>query len=239
MISQVMSAVGGPDVGSLLNMVPTPGYVTLIPVRDTGSVPIPSGPIYTAMFNPDSWDEKHQYQYSCKQEPGTNQAVQRFKAILSDQLNFNLIIDGTGASGVKKDVMLDILKLRATVGFNGNDHKTNVVYAVWGLFLFIGHVHTLDIKYKLFNPDGKPLRAEVSLGFTATTDPITRLLTSNTKSADLTHRRLVLDGDRLDNLCNGIYGAPRFLLEVAKANGLTSFRKLSVGKELIFPPLEK
>jgi len=239
MISQITSAVGGPDLSSLLNMVPTPGHVTLIPVRDTGPVPFPSGPIYTAMFNPDSWDEKHQYEYSCKQEPGTNQAVQRFKAILSDELNFNIIIDGTGASGVKKDVTLDILTLRATVGFNGDLHKTNVIYVIWGLFLFIGQVHTLDIKYKLFNPDGKPLRAEVSLGFTATTDPITRALTSNLKSADLTHRRLIRAGDRLDNLTNSIYSSPRFTLEIAKANGLTSFRKLPVGQEFIFPPLEK
>lgn len=239
MISQITSAVGGPDVGSLLNMVPTPGHVTIIPVLNTGIGPIPAGPIYTAMFNPDSWDEKFQYKYSDSQESGTVQAIQRFKYVPSSDLNFSITIDGTGASGVKKEVLLEIMALRATVGFNGDLHKTNVLYVIWGGFIFIGYIRSLDIKYKLFKPDGKPLRAEVSLSLTATTDAITRAIEANTKSADLTHRRLIRAGDRLDNLSNSIYGSPRFTLEVAKANGLTSFRKLPLGQEFVFPPLEK
>jgi len=244
MISQIASAVtsggGGPDFSSLLNMVPTPGQVTIIPLMDIGGpVPIPAGPIYSAMFNPDSWDEKYQYVYCEVQEPGTQETVHRFRSSPSNELNFKLLIDGTGASGVKKNVTENILLLRATVGYDGRLHQTRPVVIVWGFFFFKGYIQTLDIHYKLFSPDGKPLRAEVTLSFSASTDPVSRVLQSDPQSADLTHTRQIKAGDRLDNLCNSIYGAPRFNLEVAKANDLTTIRKLPLGQTFVFPPLEK
>lgn len=239
MIPSLPNIGAGLDLSALVNMVPTPGQVTMIPINNIGPVPVPAGPIYTAMFNPDQWDEKYQYEYWDEQEPGTSETVHRFRSIPSNQLTFNITIDGTGASGIKKDVTADLLLLRATVGFNGDIHQANAVLVVWGFFIFLGYIQSLDIKYKLFRPDGKPLRAEVSLSFTATTDPITRALKANTKSADLTHTRVIKMGERLDNLCNAIYGAPRFNLEVAKANGLSTIRQLTIGKEMVFPPLEK
>lgn len=36
-----------------------------------------------------------------------------------------------------------------------------------------------------------------------------------------------------------IYGDSKYYLEVARVNEITSFRKLEVGKEIFFPPIEK
>jgi hypothetical protein len=238
MINQVLSKAGG-GLGSLMNIVPSPGRLTIIPVSKYAPVPLPSGPPFVAMFNPDQWANSEQFVYNDEQEEGTQEGVQRFNHIKSPELSFEILIDGTGASGEKKEVTTELELLNRTVGFNGKEHRPNKLFIIWGKFLFQGVVETLDTTYTLFRPNGTPLRAKVQCKFRRDTDSVTRVLDADLHSADLTHARKIREGERLDQLCQGIYDSPRFLLEVAKANGLTSFRNIPVGMEMIFPPVEK
>jgi nucleoid-associated protein YgaU len=96
-----------------------------------------------------------------------------------------------------------------------------------------------SIAYKLFKPDGVPLRAVITANFTDNSDDQTRVAMAQDQSPDLTHVRLVKAGDDLPSLCNQIYGDPRLYLQVARANGIDDFRNLAPGTKLRFPPLEK
>ena len=58
-------------------------------------------------------------------------------------------------------------------------------------------------------------------------------------SPDLTHERVVKEGDNLPLMTYRIYGDPKYYLEVARVNGLTNFRKLTPGQKIVFPPIEK
>jgi nucleoid-associated protein YgaU len=58
-------------------------------------------------------------------------------------------------------------------------------------------------------------------------------------SPDLTHYRQVKQGDTLPLMVFNIYKDPKYYLEIARVNGLTNFRKLLTGQNIIFPPLEK
>jgi hypothetical protein len=58
-------------------------------------------------------------------------------------------------------------------------------------------------------------------------------------SPDLTRRRIVRGADNILTLCQSVYESEKYYLEVAKANGLTNFRKIAPGVELDFPPIEK
>ena len=58
-------------------------------------------------------------------------------------------------------------------------------------------------------------------------------------SPDLTHYQKVNQSDRLDLMTNNIYNDPKYLMQVAKANALTTIRTLKPGKELYFPPFNK
>jgi nucleoid-associated protein YgaU len=40
-------------------------------------------------------------------------------------------------------------------------------------------------------------------------------------------------------LCYKIYGSSNYYLQVAKVNKLSSFRNISPGDEIIFPPIKK
>ena len=57
------------------------------------------------------------------------------------------------------------------------------------------------------------------------------------QSPDVSHLVTVRAGDTLPGLCANIYGTSLYYLRVAAFNGLTSFRRLAPGTQLVFPPL--
>lgn len=229
----------GNGLDKLMNIVPLPGKITIIPVKQYAPVPIPNGSPFVTMFNPEQWTDKEQFVYHDEQPQGTQEVVHKFNHVKARELSFEILIDGTGASGEKKEVTQEIQSLRQTVGFNGGLHRPQKLFVIWGYFIFQGIIETVDITYTLFRPNGTPLRAKVQLKFVYDTDATTRVLDADLHSADLTHERMINEGERLDQISNGIYNSPRFILEIAKANNLTTFRSLEKGITLQFPPVEK
>jgi nucleoid-associated protein YgaU len=66
-----------------------------------------------------------------------------------------------------------------------------------------------------------------------------RVAEENNASPDLTHVRVVKDGDSLPLMCYRIYGDARYYMDVARTNGLVNFRSLTPGTKLVFPPFDK
>ena len=95
----------------------------------------------------------------------------------------------------------------------------------------------MDITYKLFKPDGTPIRALVKAKFKGFVEDVLRVAKENNSSPDLTHVRMVKEGDTLPLMTFRIYGDSKYYLEVAKANKIQNFRKLKVGQEIFFPPI--
>jgi nucleoid-associated protein YgaU len=57
------------------------------------------------------------------------------------------------------------------------------------------------------------------------------------ESADLTKSVLVKEGDLLPLLSKANYESSEYYLQLAKANKLKDFRRLSPGTKLIIPPM--
>ncbi len=68
---------------------------------------------------------------------------------------------------------------------------------VWGNLIFKGRAIELGITYKLFNPDGQPIRAVAKVKFKGSIEEKKRAAKENKSSPDLTHRRKVKAGDNL------------------------------------------
>ena len=238
MINQITNAIGT-GLDQLMNLVPLPGRVTILPVEQYAPVPIPAGSPFVAMFNPENWVQNESYEYEEVITDGDNAGKQVFKYVKSPTLSFELLLDGTGASGEKKEVTALVQSLRQTVGFNGNKHRPNKLFVIWGYFIFHGVLESMDVTYTLFRANGTPLRARVALGFREDTDEVTQVLEADLQSADLTHVRTMREGERLERVTHAIYGTSRHHLSVAAANGLTTFRQDFTGRTLQFPPVEK
>src|SRR5690606_28803951 len=123
--------------------------------------------------------------------------------------------------------------------YNGDEHKPNYLMISWGTLLFKGTLSEMDITFKLFKADGTPLRALANAKFKGFVEDDLRVAKENNSSPDLTHVRIVKDGDTLPLMTCRIYGDSKYYLEVAKANEIPNFRKLTVGQKIFFPPINK
>ncbi len=111
---------------------------------------------------------------------------------------------------------------------------------LWGSEIrFRGVLTNLDVNHTLFNTKGEPLRVKLSATFMDYKTRAERIAEDKPQSPDLTHYRKVKDGDRLDLLTFRIYNDPKYLLQVGKANSLSTIRSVRPGAELFFPPFEK
>ena len=203
---------------------------------------------FKAFVNPTSYDHKHKINTK-RREDQKMHLNDSYVSTEPETVSFKLIFDGTGIlpNSTKNTVFERIDKLKdICYYYNGKIHRPNYLKLVWGNNFsrtktgtknFTCQLSSLDVSYKLFAPDGSPLRAEASLTFTEFRNSKTIARTAAPSSPDLTHIRVVRQGDRLPLMCYEIYNDSSVYLQVAKANNITNFRELEPGQQIFFPPL--
>jgi nucleoid-associated protein YgaU len=195
---------------------------------------------YSLKINPASFSQQFKATYNPNKTTDTAGRVLRYVSIEPQTVSFEFYLDATGVIDGIDDVAGEIAKFRKVAyDFNGTTHSPNYLHVVWGTSLdFKCHLTSLDIEYQLFDPDGTPLRAKLSVSFVQALSAAELALRANKTSPDLTHARIAVAGDTLPLMCYRIYGDSRYYLEVARYNGLTDFRNLRPGTQVLFPPLE-
>lgn len=200
------------------------------------------------MFNPESYSLSYKNVYD-----GENQAInstgKEAAYIYSrpESLSLKIIIDGTGAVDFgfavffKKNVYEQVdYFLDTAARRDGNLHESPFLKIAWGKnFKFDCRLEEVTVTYTLFDQSGDPLRAELDTSFVEDIENEKRVKLEDSKSADLTHTKIVQQGDTLLLLCEAVYGTPDYYLQVAKANKLGDFRNIVPGQEIFFPPLNK
>ena len=200
------------------------------------------GQPFVAMMNPETYAIDKKMEFNLKQGHGTSGHQPKFELKLPEEMSFEFLFDNTGIIDGQPSTNLtqkidDFSEL--LMGYNGSTHEPKFFKLVWGTLLFKGRCTALNIAYKLFNPDGAPIRAICKVTFKEKKEEKLRVAQEDNHSPDLTHHRIVKKGDTLPMMCFLIYGDARYYLEVARANKLINFRKLNIGDELFFPPFAK
>lgn len=199
---------------------------------------------YEVAINPETYSLSYKAEYTSANATGTTGGKMPFFRTLPENLNLEFLFDRTGVfadsqpqdNGVNGDIA-DFKKI--TYDFNGDIHRPNYLKVSWGELLFKCVVTEFNIEYKLFNSNGKPIRAIVKVTFKNFVAEEERAAREKKSSPDLTHYRVVKEGDNLPLMTYRIYGNSKYYLEVARVNGLTNFRKLQPGQKLTFPPVDK
>jgi len=158
--------------------------------------------------------------------PGVGAVAGAISSIVSGQKSYDIIEE----IALFKSIVLD---------YDGDFHEPREVQLLWGTLLFEGRLTSLQFNYKLFQPDGVPIRAIATAVFTGSIDDDLREAKENNKSADLTHIQTVNEGDTLPLMVYKIYGDSAYYIEIARINKLTNFRNLKTGDKISFPPVDK
>ncbi|HFA49696.1 MAG TPA: hypothetical protein ENJ95_11860 [Bacteroidetes bacterium] len=215
--------------------------LTIIPFEDseTIQIPIPSGPPFVAQFNPESLSLSTEFEYG-PEEPaqGDDGDEAKFKNVKQGNFSIDLFLDGTGASGEKREVLAQIEWFKATVGFYGKIHRPRFLLVTWGTFVATCVLESYSINYKLFRPDGTPLRATLSATFREHKPKAVKELLKNLSSPDITHAHQVKEGDHLSLLAYRVYKEPAYYFQIAQANELNTIRKIKTGSTLYLPPVK-
>lgn len=202
---------------------------------------------FTVMLNPESYSHSYKVCYNDITAQGSPGASPDFNKIAKEEVTFDLVFDGTGVIPTaipglvpytEDGVAPQIEEFKNLVfTYKGNIHSPNYLKLVWGKLLFRCRFTKMDLSFTLFKPDGTPLRARAKATFVGFNDEEELERQANKSSPDLTHVMTVKGGDTLPYMCYSIYGECGLYPQVARVNGLTDFRSLAVGTQLVFPPL--
>jgi nucleoid-associated protein YgaU len=199
-------------------------------------------PAFPVLINPESYALNYTVEYNTDAAQGNNGTTARYTRHSPEEFSCDLWFDNTGIlDGIPRpDVYLETEAFKKfLLDIESETHEPRHFMVIWGKMIFKGRVTGLQMEYKLFKPDGTPIRAMAKVTFKGSFDDVLRLALANLFSPDLTHRRQVKAGDTLANLCYEMYGSPRYTPQIAKVNRLANYRHLVPGTELFFPPFDK
>lgn len=205
------------------------------------------------LINPETYTYRYKIDFCETQAAGTSGVALKFNKLPPQEFNFDFLFDGTGVvkgSSVlevgisnpftqSKNVAEQIDEFKHRVlEYKGEHHRPNYLQILWGTLIFKGVLISMDIEFKLFRPDGTPIRAIAKCMFKGTVDETLRVAKENPQSPDITHERNFTATDRLPLLTNSIYKDQRYYIDVAATNRLDSFRRILPGFKLFFLPLK-
>jgi len=208
----------------------------------------PPDNVYVVLINPESYALSFGILSNKNNTPGNATTTSSYNRGTSQTLTFKFLFDGTGIIGSgsgpggsnKRDVSADLKSFKNVVyTYNGKTHQPRFVQLQWGPLHYNCSLQSMTVTYKLFKPDGSPLRAEAECTFESAINDALLALIERRQSPDLTHIRTVVEGDTLPLLCYKEYGDSKYYFQVGEINKLTDFKRLTPGTKLIFPPIAK
>jgi hypothetical protein len=199
------------------------------------------GTVFATEVPPEKFTYKKPIKFNNQGRANTGTDPVQFQGYAPKEMTFEFIFDQTGFNAQHVEDVPSILKKidDVTYKYYGSIHKPKFLTVNWGRFGMVCHLKNKDIEYQMFDQAGNPIRAKVMLHFIEHVNPKTGARSSNNSSPDMSHLKVVRMGDSITQLCDQVYDAPQYYVEIAKLNKITNFRQMLVGEQLLFPPIEK
>ena|SRR5687767_1923347 len=209
--------------------------MTILSFDKTGSDQLAAIPqIYMVMFNPTSYKLEFKVNYDENQAPASEPKNPVMNNISPQQYSFDFLIDGTGAAGFKRNVLLDVESFKKTVGYDKNIGVGSVRYLIllWGSMMLKCSIETISVNYTLFNSAGIPLRATISATFRERKDEPAEFMKDVDKFFD---SNPVKDGLSVANIAYQALNATSQTVAIARANDLDSIREKVTASSIKLP----
>lgn len=204
--------------------------------------------IFNFVIHPGS--VKSEFQNEFKRAKGINTSGRKasYAYSRSKEMAFKLMIDQTLSSehlrlnySESENSVKEIVDLYMKHCFymDGDIHEPKFLLLHWDSSFFECRLKSVNITHSAINDKGQALRAILDCVFVEDMATAKRIRLENKKSPDITHSRIVLEGETLPGLAKKVYGDSAHYIMLAEFNELNHFRQLEAGMRLYFPPLTK
>jgi hypothetical protein len=203
---------------------------------------IDGGPTLECYFNPTEYSLSKSNEWKYENVTGTSFTEPEFTGGQPRQMELSLLFDQTFPpyTMTVRDATAALLDAMEVPSGQSGGTPTAVPPFItfgWGKLKFKGACTSLTCTYKLFSPEGQPLRADVKLSLTQTGEP-PKGQNPTTRAQAGFGMHTVRYGDTLPSISYRAYGdATRWRL-IAEANGVDNPLHLRRGSSLSLPALE-
>jgi nucleoid-associated protein YgaU len=192
-----------------------------------------------AQYNPAELTLEKSAQIAEQNIPGLDSPLLQFVRGQVQKLSVELTLDEASKPPNQPDATVEkrVMALYQLVKVQPKTHAVPRVLVSWGDGLsFKALTESVSRKFTLFDTDGKPLRAVVTVSFREYRTLEEQLKELNLQSADQTKVTIIRSGDRLDAIAYREYGDAELWRPLAAFNGIEDPRSLSPGTRLEIPP---
>src|SRR5262245_1143882 len=201
------------------------------------------GEVYWVLFNPTEYSFARSNTYKATAIPGLGTPLIQFINGECSQLSMELFLDDytdpmdSSAPGGAKSVKDRLDDLTALLDIDRDLHAPPPIRFSWGPLQFDGIIEKLTRKVTLFQPDGTPARATLSVAFKQYRTLPDQMQNPRRESSDKSKRRVVVGSDDLWAIAAREYKDATQWRLIAQENDLDDPRDISPGDWLILPPL--
>lgn len=206
---------------------------------------VQNGAPIQVLFNPKEYSIAKTNTWNHKAVVGANVPPAQFGGGGPKKLTLNgLLLDKSlaGPSGNVKDIVEQLFKLMITVpgsAAGGAKAAPPFVTFAWGQNVtFKSVVSSLTVAYKLFQPNGDPIRAEVNMVLTEAEQVEVKAQNPTTRGEAGLGVHTVRDGDSLQSIAYRVYGDATRWRTIAEVNGIDDPLRVRRGTSLMLPRLE-
>jgi nucleoid-associated protein YgaU len=200
-----------------------------------------SGTQISVLFNPTEYSIERANAYKATAILGLSSPLLQFVNGEFDTLSMELFLeDYTDPATTQSDsVAARLDTLAGLLLIDSSLHAPPPVRFVWGKLIFDAVIDKLGRKITMFQPDGTPARATVTVSFKEYRSLQTQLREPRRESADKSKRRQLDSSDSLWLLAYREYNDPSLWRKIADATDLDDPLDIEPGTWLTVPPLDQ
>jgi hypothetical protein len=193
------------------------------------------------MFNPQDYTVKKSNRFRTDIDDQLRKPPKpEFKGYGRSELTLKQLVFDTYETGENlTDTTNKLWDLMRPTDPSSEDSTPPEVKFEWSTFFFQAFIQDMSISYTLFDKDGHPVRAEVTITFIESDDPTRHpheRQNPTSGGGEIQEIRQVTRGDRLDLIAANVYGDATKWRLIADHNGITNPRSLQPGQMIVIPP---
>jgi len=197
-----------------------------------------SGERLDVMFNPEEYSLNRDNNFASQAVPGLSSPLLQFAHGNLRTLEMELLFDTYEAKKEdQRDVRLQTQRLIKFMEIDSSLHAPPILQVAWASLQFRCVLTRAAQKFILFLPDGRPVRARVTVSFTEFIDPEREAKQVNRQTSDFSKVHTAAEGETLPMIASRHYESPQLWRVIALANSIDDPRAIASGTRLSIPSL--